>query len=554
MPISLSPKHLTRYREIAALVLKYGRGDLAKELGKSPELRGLSSEAKQHGSGRAEELAADLERLGPTFVKLGQLLSTRADLLPPAYLDALSRLQDSVEPFPFEVAADLVQTELGVRLSKAFASFEEKPIAAASLGQVHRATLRDGRPVAVKVQRPLIRERILDDLTAFREIAEILDNHTDAGKRYGFTLLVDEFRRSILDELDYQKEAQNLVVLRHEVEEFDRLVVPMPVESYSSARVLTMELVPGRKVTELSPLVRLDVDGSLLAEQLFEAYLKQILVNGFFHADPHPGNVFVTDDGRIALIDLGMVSRIPAGMRERLLKLVLALSEGNGEEVAELVMRLGQVRAEGDVDEMKHRISDLVATIQGATVEELKTGRLVLELAGIAAGAGIRLPSELTMLGKTLVNLDEVGRALDPSFDPNASIRRNAATLFEKRLKQPASTGGAVAALLETKELIQKMPDRVNRVLDLLASNRLKVNVDAIDEMVLLEGLQKIANRIALGVVVAALIVGAALLMQVPTDFRIFGYPGLAMLFFLIAAAGGVALSVAIVLSDRRRS
>jgi ubiquinone biosynthesis protein len=552
MLLSLKPKHLQRYKELAALFWKYGHGELAKEIGMDGELEEARKGQPSAPMPQASELAKDLERLGPTYVKLGQLFSTRADLLPPAYLEALARLQDEVAPFPFETAAEIVTTELGVRMSKAFSEFDEVPIAAASLGQVHRAALRDGRPVAVKVQRPGIREQIADDLDAFQEIAQVLDKHTDVGSRYGLAQLVDEFRKSLLKELDYQKEAQNLILLRHHLEAFDRIVVPMPIEDYTTARVLTMEFIAGKKITSLSPLARLDIDGAHLAEQLFRAYLKQILVEGFFHADPHPGNVFVTEDGRIALIDLGMVARISSGLRDQLLKLVIATSEGNGDEAAEVVVRIGQRRPELDENELKRRVADLVVSFQGATVKELKMGRVIFELARVSGETGLRLPPELTMLGKTLLHLDEIGRALDPAFDPNASIRRNSADLFRERVQRSATPGGAVASLLEAKEFVQKLPDRVNRLLDLLSTNGMRVRVDAIDEGLLIEGLQKIANRIALGLVLAALIVGAALLMQVPTTFRIFGYPGLAMLFFLFAAAGGIALAVDVVVGDRR--
>jgi predicted unusual protein kinase regulating ubiquinone biosynthesis (AarF/ABC1/UbiB family) len=373
------------------------------------------------------------------------------------------------------------------------------------------------------------------------------------GARYGFTSMVEEFRKTLLNELDYKKEAQNLILLRHHLEEFDRIVVPMPIEDYSTGRVLTMELVAGRKITALSPLVRMDLDGAALAEQLFHAYLKQILVEGFFHADPHPGNVFITDDGRVALLDLGMVARISGALRDQLLRLVLAIADGNGDEAAKIALRIGQVRSDdADPAVLTHKIADLVASFQDSTVQELRMGRIVLEVARVSGDCGMRLPSELTMLGKTLLHLDEIGRSLDSTFDPNASIRRNAAELFRSRAKQSASIGGAVTSLLDAKEFVQKLPDRVNRILDLAATNSLKVKVDALDEDLLVEGFQKVANRIALGLVLAALIVGAALLTQVPTTFRILGYPGLAMLFFVFAAAGGVALASDIVISDRK--
>lgn len=552
--MSLKPKHLQRYKDVASLVLKYR----SAELGSGPEAPvsdpPAGAQRSENADPKAAELAADLERLGPTFVKLGQLLSTRGDILPPAYLDALSRLQDKVELFPYEEVEEIVQAELGVRISKAFSRFDQKPIAAASLGQVHRAALRDGRPVAVKVQRPAIREQIAEDLEAFREIAQVLAGHTEVGKRFDIESMVEEFRKTLMRELDYRQEAQNMVALGAALKDFERIVVPQPVDDYTTTRVLTMDFISGAKVTSLSPLGRIDVDGCGLAEELFRAYLQQILVDGFFHADPHPGNVFLTDDGRIALLDLGMVGRIAPTLRDQLLKLVIAVSEGKGEEAADQVDKIGERLESYDERELRRRIGELVGAVQHTTMGELQMGRIVMELARMAGECGVRIPSELTMLGKTLLHLDEVGRTLDPSFDPNASIRRNSTELLQQRMRQSISPGNLFASLLEAREFVGKLPERVNNVLDLLSSNSLRLRIDAIDERELISGLQKIANRIALGLVLAALIVGAALMMQVPTPFRIFGYPGLPMIFFLVAAAGGAALAGSIVVSDRKQN
>ena len=232
MGISLKPQHLNRYRQIAWLFIKYGRSDLVKETGLDETLE-AEQRATPKEAAKADELAGDLEKLGPTFVKLGQLLSTRVELLPRAYLDALARLQDKVEPFPFDEVEKIVTSELGVRMSKAFSDFEVKPMAAASLGQVHKARLRDGRQVAVKVQRPGIRDAMLEDLDALEEIAEFLDRHTEAGKRYEFCQMLDQFRKSLLRELDYRQEMQNLIVLRQQMRPFERVIVPAPSFSCS---------------------------------------------------------------------------------------------------------------------------------------------------------------------------------------------------------------------------------------------------------------------------------------------------------------------------------
>ena len=550
MGISLKPQHLKRYQQIAWLLAKYGRSDLVKETGLTETLE-AEQRATPKEAAKADELAADLEKLGPTFVKLGQLLSTRVELLPQAYLQALERLQDKVEPFGSDEVEKIVSSELGARMSKAFLDFSQEPIASASLGQVHLARLRDGRPVAIKVQRPNVREAMVDDLEALEDIAEFLDKHTEVGKRYEFTKMLDQFRKSLMRELDYRQEMQNLIRLGDILRDYEKIVVPQPVPDYSAARVLTMEYVPGKKITDMSPLARMEFDGAALAEDLFRAYLEQILVHGFFHADPHPGNVFLTEDYRVALLDLGMVGQIMPRMQEDLLQLLLAVSEGHGEEAAQTAIKIGEETDHFDEPEFKTRIADIVATQKSATVSQMEVGRIVLELTQIAAQTGIRVPPELSLLGKTLLNLDQVGRALEPEFDPNASIRRNAAEILRRRLLKSLSPGNLFSGVLELKDLVQRLPARLNKFMDAVANNELKVTVDAIDEERLMVGFQKVANRITVGLVVAALIVGAALLMRVDTTFRIWGYPGLAILFFLAAAGCGVALLINIVFYDK---
>jgi predicted unusual protein kinase regulating ubiquinone biosynthesis (AarF/ABC1/UbiB family) len=552
MAISLRPKHVRRYADVVRLLWKYGRADWVTRAGLEGAL--ADDEALVEGTlADPDELARDLESLGPTYIKLGQLLSTRADLLPLPYLEALARLQDRVEPFDYAQVEETVERELGIRISKAFSRFDPQPIASASLGQVHRAALRDGREVAVKVQRPEIRGRVLEDLDAMAELAKLLDAHTEWGDRFRSAEIVEEFRAVLLRELDYRREAANLVLIGENLAEFEHIVVPRPVEDYTTDRVLTMDFVHGRKVTDLSPLARIEIDGEALASELFEAYLKQVLVDGVFHADPHPGNVFVTDDRRIALLDLGMVSHLGPEMQEHLLRLLMAVSEGRGEAAAEIARTMGVVDAERfDEPSFRHRIVDLVARHSHATVEQIEIGQVVLQVSRAATEGGVRPPRELTMLGKALLNLDIVGRTLAPEFDPNAAVRRYASEAMAHRMRQKASPGNVLSSVLETAEFVQRLPSRVNRILDAIADNQLSVNVEAIDEQTLVDGFQKVANRIATGLILAALIVGAALLMRIDTDFRIFGYPGLAILFFLAAAAGGLSLLVSIFLHDRR--
>ncbi|HKP75521.1 MAG TPA: AarF/ABC1/UbiB kinase family protein [Longimicrobiaceae bacterium] len=552
MGISLKPEHVKRYRDIARLLFKYGRSDLVNTAGLDDALLPEDSAAEAAGP-KPEELADDLERMGPTFIKLGQLLSTRPDLLPQPYIDALTRLQDNVAPFPGEEAERIVSEELGVRVSKAFAEFEREPMAAASLGQVHRAVLRSGGRVAVKVQRPGIREQIAEDLDALDEIASWMDRHTRAGRQYEFSRTLAEFRKTLVGELDYRREAGNLATLRENLAEFRRIVIPAAVDDYTTSRVLTMEYVHGRKITDISPLTQLEVDGAALAEELFRAYLKQILIDGFFHADPHPGNVFLADDGRLALLDLGMVGRISPELQEHLTRLVLAISDARGPEAAQITIELGEIKPGFDRAGFTEKTTDLVARFQGSTAENVEVGRIMLEVFRSAAENGIRLPVEMAMLGRALLALDQVGRTLDPQFDPNASIRRNVSGLMQQRMLKTLSPGRMFANALELNQLVQKLPARLNRLLDHVSDDGLSVRVRVTEEVWLMEGMQKIANRLTSGLILAALIVGAALMMRVQTRFTIWGYPGIAMLFFLGAALMGIWLLAGIVRADVHR-
>jgi len=553
MTLSLKPESLKRYKDIIALLVKYGRSDLVKQASLAKTGGNHSNALAPTVAPKAEELASDLETLGATFIKLGQLLSTRGDLLPEPYLDALSRLQDQVEPFPYEDVEQIVSSELGVRISKAFAEFDREPEAAASLAQVHRAYLRDGRAVVVKIQRPGVRDQVVNDLDALEEVANFIDAHTEVGKRYEFGRLQADLRRSLLRELDFQREASNLIRLGENLRAFNNLIVPVPIEDFTTSRVLTMEYIAGKNISNLSPLRLLELEGGAdLADELFRAYMKQILVDGFFHADPHPGNVFLTDDNRIALLDLGMVSHINETFQEKLLQLLLAISEGRGDEAAEIAIRMGEPKPNFDKADYKHRVASLIARQADTTLERIDAGHVVLEMTRISADCWFRMAPEFTMIAKTLLDLDRVVYTLAPDFDPNAVIRREATSILVQRVAKSIRPGGILSSVVEAKEFVEKFPSRVNKILDVVGNNEMKINVDAIDERVVLDGLQKVANRITLGLILAALIVGAALMMRVETSFRILGYPGLPAIFFMLAAIAGVILAVSIAFYDKK--
>lgn len=550
MKLSLKPHHLKRYKDIAMLFWKYGTSDLAKEF----EMEQLKEENKalpeKAGSSKPEELADDLERMGPTFIKFGQLLSSRPDLLPEPYLKALARLQDKVKPFPYIEVEQIVASELGVRISKAFSFFSEKHLAAASLGQVHLAALRDGRAVVVKVQRPEIRQQIAEDFEVLEEIANFFDEHTEIGKRYRFGKILAEFKSTLLQELDYQREASNLTTLSANLKQFPHIHVPLPVSDYSSRHVLTMDYVQGAKITALSPLARLGINGDVLAEELFQAYLKQVLVDGFFHADPHPGNIFLTDDGRLALLDLGMTGRLTTNMQENLLRLLLAVSEGNSDDAVKIVLRISETGDDFKEADFRKQTNDFISEQRDQSLKHHNLGEALLKMSRAAAETGLYVPTELTILGKTLLQLEEVGKTLCPEFNPNASVRRNVAEIMRRCMLKAGSPGNVFGSLMEMKDFVGGLPGRVNKILDTVGNAELEINVRTPDARRLLHGFEKIANRVTTGIILAALIVGAALMMRVSSSFQIFGYPGIAMICFLVAIGGSAWLVIDILWKD----
>ena len=313
-----------------------------------------------------------------------------------------------------------------------------------------------------------------------------------------------------------------------------------------------MDYIEGTKITGAKPSRRWTLDGRALAEELFQAYLKQVLLDGTFHADPHPGNVFLTTDRCIALIDLGMVGYTTPAMQESLLKLLLAISEGDSDQAADVAIHLSETATNFDESQFRHKLGQLVAEQHSSTLGQMDLGKTLLEVSRSAADTGLYVPIELTLLGKTLLQLDEVGRALSPDFDPNESIRRNASQILNRRVKSTLTEGKMFSSLLEAKQFVGALPSRLNKILDAIGNAELNVNVKPSETNFLMESFQKVANRITTGLILASLIIGAALLMRVETSFRLFGYPGLAILCFIAAAAGGMWLVLSILWQDHK--
>lgn len=538
--------HRSRYVDLVRLLVRHGRSDLLAGAG-ADEFLTEDAEPVLDSEG-PNQLVDDLERMGPTYIKLGQLLSTRVDLLPAPYTQALTRLQDEVEPFPVTEVREIIEAELGAPVKSLFSEFDDTPLAAASLAQVHRAVTRNGREVVVKVQRPGVRELVRDDMEVLAGLAEKADRHTDVGRRFGVASLLAHFRRSLADELDYRRESANLVRFGELTQGYEHLLVPQPIADLSTSKVLTMDRVIGKSVTDVGPFGLLEADRGPLVEELFSAYLRMILVDGTLHADPHPGNVLLTEDGRLALIDFGMVATVPRRVQGKIVKLLLALSEGDGEEAALVLAEMGHPLAGYDAGRFRDDVSHLVSSAV-ALHGEVEVGTVLVELSRLSGVHGLRPPAEMAMVGKTLLNLDQVTKHLEPDFDPTQAIQDNIEEILRGGLS--LSLSGVLSSAIEAKDFAAQLPRRANRILDALSDGELALRVKTIDEVRFLSVMQRLANRLTMGIILAAIVVGAALMMQVRTPSTIFGYPAIAMIFFLLAAIAGGVLVAAIVVGDR---
>ncbi|MFA5670665.1 MAG: AarF/UbiB family protein [Balneolaceae bacterium] len=548
--MSILPDQYDKYTRFFKFMLKYWNSDALTASEEEISTSGNENDSNEFEHS-PEEFVEDLKKMGPTYVKLGQLLSTRPDLLPPQFMDALATLQDDVDAVDYETVEQIFKEEIGVQISKAFKSFDKEALASASIGQVHKAVMHSGEVVAVKIQRPGIRKRFIEDIDTLMTLSEKAVSFSETARDYAVHNVIEELRYVLLKELDYTIEAQNLITLKENLKEFKHLFIPAPTMDFCSSRVLTMEFVEGGKVTTVSPLKRLEVDMKPLMDDFVKGYLKQIIVDGIAHADPHPGNVYLTPDNKIALMDLGMVAKFSNEMQETILKLMLALSNYDSSRVTDLLLSISDYEDKNvDLSLFRKNIARKVQESENQKAKDLKTGRTLIEINQLAAKDAIHIPVELNMLGKILLNLDQIVAQLTPEYDLQQTVQQYVQELMQKRMKEDLKPGNFMELFLEMKDLTENLPFRLNKFSENLADNKIRIKVDAIDEDRFTDAFQKVANRITAGVIIAALIMGAALLMQIESSWTIGGYPAFALSLFVLAAIIGLYLLYDILFRD----
>lgn len=432
----------------------------------------ISEHALQQQYLYAENLARAFEELGTCFIKLGQMLSTRSDLLPRPYIVALSRLQYTITPVPGTQIAAIIEADLGASLADLFHSFDFEPVATASIAQVHRAFLHDGSSVVIKVQRPGIQQQVEMDIEVLLEIARFITRHTSFGMHYDLISIVQEIKLSLFQELDFFQEATHTESIGQDIRTFRHLTTPMTYTAYSSRRVLTLSFIPGRHLAQIPNDELGRFAPSALAKELLFAYFKQVIINGVFHCDPHPGNLLLTDDGRLAVLDFGMVGRLDEEQREKLILLLLAFSERQGERVANVYLEMVDVPRDFDRRAFTQNICKLVCHYHDSSKQGLEIGRALLDLVRVANSYRISIPHNFTLLGKTLLNLDGTLYRLSPELDFIQVMHRYLPQIIQQRMVSQISLGRSIIWFLDAKRLIENTLHKSSALLEQLSSEQ----------------------------------------------------------------------------------
>jgi ubiquinone biosynthesis protein len=458
----------------------------------------------------AQAFRQALEELGTTFIKLGQLLSSRPDLLPDVYIDELLHLVDEVPPVPFADIDAIIRTELG---DDTFVRVDPEPLATASIAQTHRAVLRSGRDVVVKVRRPGIVEQVEVDLGLLRSTASLLAGRSETAQLLQIEALADELEVHLRAELDFTEEAYNTELIAGLVEEYDRLIVPQVIRPYVTERVLVLEHIDGRKVAAdhaLAPEIAAE-----LARQFFSAYVYQVVVEGVYHADPHAGNVLLTADGRLALLDFGLIGRLDDDTRRGLSLLLLALAQNRADDVADLIISLSLTDVQSDQPRFVHDVRRKLPRFHWRPLSGIRAGESLADLQRIALEHSIALPTTFALVGKTLAQADSIARVLNPNLDPIALMEEEALEVMLLEAERRLEPGRLFAYLYTQLDPLTRLPRRVGHVLSELEQGSLKVGIVPTGLGELEHNLRSIANRVGAAIIVAALLLASSIIVRV---------------------------------------
>ena len=556
--INRNIRSIRRYRNILGILIKYGFGHVVEQLNINYYLE-LGRRIVTFGGAPREierlsqpiRLRLAMEELGPTFVKLGQLLSTRPDVIPKEYIEEFRKLQDEVPSFSFEEAGAQIQRELGYPAEVFFAELSPVPIAAASIAQVHRGRLKSGEAVVVKIRRPGIKKVIETDLDILAGLAYLIERHIPASEIYDPNGIVKEFRRTIQREMDFAREGHTIDRFAANFAGDPAVHVPKVYWEQTGETVLTMEFVDGIKISEFARLTEAGGDLKVIARNGADAFLKQVLVHGFFHGDPHPGNLFILPGNTICMLDYGMVGRLGENLKFQLVDLLVAVLQRDADSVISQLLYSGELMDEANIRHLRRDLNEFIDDYYEVPLQEIKVGRLLTEFVEILTRYRIKFPSDLMLLAKALVTIEGVGRQLDPDFDMISHLR----PFMEKLLHERVAPGSLTRELLRTTKaygsLMKNLPRDLKEFINRVNRNKFKIDLEHRGLEKLITDLDKSSNRISFSLLISALIVGSSIIMQTDKGPMLLGFPALGFLGYSIAGVLGLWLAIAILRSGR---
>jgi ubiquinone biosynthesis protein len=556
---NLSPvRNLKRLREVQAVLFRYGF-DFLLDIQEIRNIQALLSknlnialslpESEISKLSMPQRVRLLLQELGPTYVKLGQILSSRSDLLPREWIIELSKLQDEVPPFSYEEVEQIIEEELGP-IEQIFLEFDPEPIASASIGQVHRATLNDLRPVMVKVQRPHIVSSVQSDMEFVHDFARLIRDRTDWGKKYGVMAIVDEMGRVLNEEMDYRFEATNADRLRRNMAPESKVHVPYMYWDYITARVLTMEAIDGVKINDVQAIEALGADRIELAKVFIHSIFKQLLIDGYFHADPHPGNLFVDKHThKLVYLDMGMMGSLLPEQRDMLGDILQAILQRDTAEIARLAMTLGTPFQPVDVLKLRREMDRIIHQYMEAPLNRVSFSQLLSKVLTTIFANGIRLPAELGLAAKTFLQGEDIGHMLHPEIVIFDILKSVSTQVILKKLDPRAAFWSTTTTVREVGELLRTLPRSLTSIMKQIDTGKLTVGLDIINLHEVLTQLIIIANRLIAGLILAGMVIGSAIAMVVNPEttfvLKIFGLsiavvPVLGTIGFIISMVIGV--------------
>lgn len=556
--INRNIRSLKRYRQVLAILFKYGFGHIVEQLnidyyiqlGKRFVTFGSTSRDLQRLP-RGARFRLALEELGPTFIKLGQLLSTRPDLIPADVIDELKKLQDHLPSVPTDEICAQIHTELGYPVEDLFAHFEPMPLATASMAQVHRATLKNGDEVVCKVRRPDIESVIGTDVDIMMGLAYLAEKHLPGGDMYDPIGVVKEFRRSIQRELDFSREGRTIDRFRHNFAEDDTVYIPAVYWEYTTHTVLTLEYVSGIKISNFSELRSAGHDLKLLARRGADCFLKQVFKYGLFHADPHPGNLHILANDVICIFDFGMVGRLDDELKLHLTELLLAVLRRDADHIISQLIYSGDLNDEHSRKNLRRDLAEFIDEYYDTLLQDIKVGKLLFDFIQILAHYRIKFPSNLMLLSRSLIAMEGIGRQLDPHFNMVEQLQPFAEDIVKGRYSASSITADAARTLQDYYALGKSLPRDIKEFINRINRNQFKIDLEHRGLERLITDLEKSTNRISFSMVIAALIIGSSVVMQVDKGPTLMGFPVIGLFGYSVAGFLGFGLAIAILRSGR---